>query len=393
MSAIQYIPLSELIESAISGFASGIKDVSGVAQVRMNNIESDGKWNWSQLRRVPTSLAKEKYYVHSGDVLFNATNSPNLVGKAAFFEGFPEPIVFSNHFVRIRPRAERLDGRYLSRWLNTLWTQRVFESGCTQWVNQATYRKDDLLSLTIPLPPLPEQKRIAAILDKADSLRTKRRETIKQLDKLAQSLFIEMFGDPVTNPKSWNLERIGSVVATCHNWNPRRSNIESFDYIDLSSIDKESKSISSVDRYLSNEAPSRARQIVKRGDVLVATVRPNLNGVALVTEEYDGMTASTGYCVLRPAKNKVTPEYLFQWVRTEVFINKMIDVAIGANYPAISDVKVKESILPIPPIDLQQRFASIVTSIENHKTRRQTQLAELDTLFTSLQARAFKGEL
>lgn len=293
----------------------------------------------------------------------------------------------NNHAHVLRPKAS-VDIDYLSLALKHL-DVTPYLTGTTR----AKLTKAAASRIQIPLPPLPEQKRIAAILDKADSLRTKRRETIKQLDKLARSVFIEMFGDPVTNPKSWNLERIGSVVATCHNWNPRRSNIESFDYIDLSSIDKESKSISSVDRYLSNEAPSRARQIVKRGDVLVATVRPNLNGVALVTEEYDGMTASTGYCVLRPAKNKVTPEYLFQWVRTEVFINKMIDVAIGANYPAISDVKVKESILPIPPIDLQQRFASIVTSIENHKTRRQTQLAELDTLFTSLQARAFKGEL
>src|SRR5690625_1752801 len=116
--------LANVVKSASSGFASGAKDPEGVAQVRMNNIETDGGWNWSTIRRVPPNVAKVRYHLSSGDVLFNATNSPSLVGKAAHFDSFNEPVVFSNHFIRLRPATDRLDGRYLARWLNLLWKMR-----------------------------------------------------------------------------------------------------------------------------------------------------------------------------------------------------------------------------------------------------------------------------
>lgn len=105
------------------------------------------------------------------------------------------------------------------------------------------------------------------------------------------------------------------------------------------------------------------------------------------------MTASTGYCVLRPKKNEVASAFLFEWVKTKAFIQTMIDAAIGANYPAVSDAKVKASSIPLPPLDLQHRFAAIVESIERRKARLRSHLAELDALFASLQSRAFKGEL
>jgi len=187
--------LSNVIESTASGFTSGARDPDGVAQIRMNNVETDGGWNWDSIRRVPKTVVKQQHYVQEGDVLFNATNSPSLVGKTAYFDGFDEPLVFSNHFVRLRPTLDRLDGRYLTRWLNLLWQRRVFETRCVQWVNQATYRKQELLSLKIPLPSLAEQKRIAGILDAADALRAKRRDSLAQLDTLLQSTFLDMFGD------------------------------------------------------------------------------------------------------------------------------------------------------------------------------------------------------
>ena len=85
----------------------------------------------------------------------------------------------------------------------------MFTHGCVRWVNQATFRTDDLFRLQIPLPPLAEQKRIAGVLDAADDLRAKRREALAQLDTLLQSTFLDMFGDPVTNPMGWPIARSG----------------------------------------------------------------------------------------------------------------------------------------------------------------------------------------
>ena len=293
--------------------------------------------------------------------------------------------------VGVIPKEENV---YNSRFLQYCLQEKTAELvRKARGVAQLNINGSVLKSTEIPLPPLDEQKRIAAILDAADTLRAKRRQSIAQLDALIQSTFLDLFGDPVTNPMGWKKVKIGDLVNNCRTWNPQKSSADFFDYIDLSSIDKDAKLITEVERYACKEAPSRARQIVESGDVLVATVRPNLNGVAMAKDSHHGMTASTGYCVLRPDLKKVAPEFLFQWAKTKAFIQKMIDVATGANYPAVSDAKVKASLIPLPALPLQQKFAAIVESIERQKTTQRTHLAELDALFASLQHRAFRGEL
>ena len=176
---------------------------------------------------------------------------------------------------------------------------------------------------------------------------------------------------------------IGDYVDKCQTWNPKSSGVGSFDYIDLSSVDKNAKSIVSIERYECSDAPSRARQLVETDDVLVATVRPNLNGVALVNGAHHGMTASTGYCVLRPDKYKLDSRFLFHWVKTGVFVQRMVDVAIGANYPAVSDAKVKASKIPLPALAEQKRIARILDAADALRTKRREALAQFDTLLQS----------
>ena len=176
---------------------------------------------------------------------------------------------------------------------------------------------------------------------------------------------------------------IGDYVGKCQTWNPKSSGVGSFDYIDLSSVDKDTKSIASIERYECSDAPSRARQLVETDDVLVATVRPNLNGAALVNGAHHGMTASTGYCVLRPDKDKLDSRFLFHWVKTGVFVQRMVDVATGANYPAVSDAKIKASKIPLPPLAEQKRIAGILDAADALRAKRSEALAQLDTLLQS----------
>ena len=176
---------------------------------------------------------------------------------------------------------------------------------------------------------------------------------------------------------------IGDYVGKCQTWNPRSAGLGSFDYIDLSSVDKDTKSIASIERYECADAPSRARQLVETDDVLVATVRPNLNGVALVNGTHHGMTASTGYCVLRPKRDKLDSRFLFHWVKTGVFIRRMVDVATGANYPAVSDTKVKASKIPLPSLAEQKRIARVLDAVDALRAKRREALAQLDTLLNS----------
>src|SRR5438067_10470929 len=140
--------------------------------MRMNNVTVEGNLDWTSITRVPATQNQiTKYRLCPGDVLFNSTNSPELVGKTSVFIGHSEPVLFSNHFIRMRVDPTKLDPYYLARWITNLWNRRVFENLCTSWVNQAAVRKEDLLLLNIPLPPLSEQKCIASILARVDRLR------------------------------------------------------------------------------------------------------------------------------------------------------------------------------------------------------------------------------
>lgn len=172
---------------------------------------------------------------------------------------------------------------------------------------------------------------------------------------------------------SWPLVQIDKYVEKVRTWNPAAGAECVFQYVDLSSVDKSRKIIDpdNVAEISSAEAPSRARQLVVAGDVLVATVRPNLNGVAVVPAELNGATASTGYCVLRADEKNLHGRYLFHWVQTGSFVGEMMSKATGANYPAVSDKIVKESKIPLPPLPEQKRIAAILDKADAIRRKRQ----------------------
>jgi type I restriction enzyme S subunit len=186
---------------------------------------------------------------------------------------------------------------------------------------------------------------------------------------------------------SYPLQPIGKYVENIFKWNPKTAEqIEPFLYIDLSSVDKGKKVVDNnlVTEILPNEAPSRARQIVKYNDVLVSTVRPNLNGIALIEEEFDGATSSTGYCVLRPKTDKLSSKYLYYWVQTNSFIRDMMKKSTGANYPAVSDKIIKESVIPLPPLPEQKRIAAILDKADAIRRKRQQAIDLADEFLRSV---------
>jgi type I restriction enzyme S subunit len=150
---------------------------------------------------------------------------------------------------------------------------------------------------------------------------------------------------------------------------PRRET-GSFRYIDISSINRESKQIEDAKELPCDEAPSRARKDIRANDILVSTVRPNLNAVAQVSAELDGQIASTGFAVLRPDPKRIQPRYLFFRVITDAFINDMVAQAKGAGYPAVSDRVVSEHKLPLPPLPEQDRIVEILDQADTLRQQR-----------------------
>lgn len=175
--------------------------------------------------------------------------------------------------------------------------------------------------------------------------------------------------------------KIKDCVEKISNWNPiTEASDEMINYIDLSAVNKDIKKITNVVNIEGQYAPSRARQLVKCDDVLVSTVRPNLNGVAKVDSSLDGATASTGFTVLRSKKDILDSSYLFHWVKTSSFINDMVSKATGQSYPAVSDKTVLSSELLLPPLEEQRRIASILDKADTIRQKRQQAIAKLDEL-------------
>ncbi len=182
-----------------------------------------------------------------------------------------------------------------------------------------------------------------------------------------------------------NLVALGDCTDRCLTWNPAVDDPDGeFDYIDLSSVDKDTKRIEGISPLACSDAPSRARQIVKAGDILVSTVRPNLNGVAIVPSELDGATASTGYTVLRPRSDRADGSYLFHWVKHPEFVSEMVRLATGASYPAVSDKIVRAAMIPLPPLPEQRRIAAILDKADALRTKRREAIAKLDQLLKSV---------
>lgn len=225
MSGWRRIPLGDLAESVDYGVtASASQRPIGPKFLRITDIQ-DGAVNWDS---VPWCDCDERSASDSrlrpGDIVFARTGA--TTGKSFLIRGCPANAVFASYLIRVRLNDAAEPG-FVSHFFQThdYWAQITKSArGLAQpGVNATT-----LKALRVPLPPLPEQRRIAEILDKADALRAKRRAALAQLDTLTQSIFLDMFGDPATNPKGWLREPLTSACHCYSGGTPAKENPENW---------------------------------------------------------------------------------------------------------------------------------------------------------------------
>ena len=256
----------------------------------------------------------------------------------------------------------------------------------------ATLNKSKLNDIKIPYCDVETQKKIVEVLDKAQELIDKRKEQIEALDELVKSRFIEMFGNPLNNPKGFKKVKIKELIDIKIEKSKKVFDSEDIiSYIDISCIDNMSNKIINSNKYNFSEAPSRAQQCIKVGDILISTVRPNLKNIAIVQYELENMVTTSGVTILR-SKN-INKSFLFQYVLTDYFTDEMISLTSGANYPAIKPSDIYNHEIINPPMELQNQFADFVKQVEKLKSQMETSLKELEDNFNSLMQKAFKGEL
>jgi type I restriction enzyme S subunit len=188
-------------------------------------------------------------------------------------------------------------------------------------------------------------------------------------------------------PVGWKRLPLNEICESKPLVNPRKTPSKEFDYVDIASVSNETFSIGETKRLLGSEAPSRARKPIFNQDVIFATTRPYLKSIAMVPKNLDGQVCSTGFCVLRPSP-RVLAEWLFYNAISDDFVRQIIPKMRGANYPAVSDADVLESLIPLPPIEEQRRLVSrideMMEKVQEIRMLRTSALDESIACFPSL---------
>jgi type I restriction enzyme S subunit len=179
-------------------------------------------------------------------------------------------------------------------------------------------------------------------------------------------------------PNGWRWVRLGEVCEPqTGTQDPGSKSDKLFHYVDITSVDDRSKRITAPKTLFGKDAPSRARQLIRAGDVIVSTTRPNLNAVAMVPSELDNQICSTGFWVLR-AYPCLDRDYLLAFVQTKEFVRSLSDLVKGALYPAVTDKQVRSQLIPLPSLPEQKRIAAILheqmAAVERARAAAEAQL-------------------
>ncbi|MCC3473431.1 MULTISPECIES: restriction endonuclease subunit S [unclassified Microcoleus] len=268
----------------------------------------------------------------------------------------------------------------------------------TKGGNQKFVSLSVLRDLVIPLPPLEEQKRIAEILDRAQSLISKRREAIGQLDTLTQAIFIEMFGDPVTNPKGWSVLYFNNLLSmplrnglSPSNIGKVMSKVLTLSAITGSAFDENAWKTSTF------QSVPPITQRVDQSDFLICRGNGNIQLVGkgyFPTQQMPEVTFPDTMIAARILPEVIERQFLQHIWNSSAVRRQLETLARTTNGTFKVNQTMLEGVLfVVPPLPLQQEFARRAEAVEKLKTAHRTSLSELHALFASLQHRAFRGEL
>jgi type I restriction enzyme S subunit len=366
-------------------------DETGIPFLRTQNVSKTGL-NMSDVLYVTHEFHEKlkKSQLFPGDVVLSRVIS-SQINCAVIPNGFG--VANCANIILVRPDAAKLDSEFLNYYLKSEIAQRNLmkrQVGSAQSVVNTSVLK----SWEIPLPPLNEQKRIAAILDKADAIRRKRQQAINLADDFLRSVFLDMFGDPVTNPKGWDVGKFFDISML----NPKAEKYD--DELPVSFVPMPSVSEKS---HILDPSDIRDYSAVKKGftafienDVLFAKITPCMeNGkAAIATNLKNGIGfGSTEFHVFRPQNMDYAP-FIYSLLHLPLFRK----IAANNFSGAVGHKRVPKDFLSsfkliLPPEHLVIKFKNIFETVNESKSKFDSNVEDGEQLFNSLSQKAFAGEL
>lgn len=412
----EIVSLKNVIKYAKSGFASGKQDQSnandGIIQIRPTNLDENGILKFEKNIYVPKNLIETRETLQKGEVLFNNTNSQELVGKTTYFD-LDGNYFCSNHITRILCN-KKIYPQYLMHLLNLYQSKKIFFNTCTNWNNQSGVGLDLLLSYKIPLPPKQNQQQIIDIMDNAYQVKKDKEQQAKGLldsideylldelgivmpaksnNTLENRIFMQSFSnisdtrfDPSYHQKYYqDLEKALQKAKyplvklaeklLINNVLEDIAKYEAINYIDLSSIDKENGIIENI-KNINNNFPSRARQKVCKGDLLVSTLSGSMKAIAIVNNSKENLIASTGFFVIRHT-NGLLKDFLMFLLRINLFQELLKRESSGAIMASINQNKFLNLKIPLPSLTEQKRIANEIRQRQERAKKLQQEAKEI----------------
>lgn len=297
----------------------------------------------------------DKLLMKKGDVLFGRRRAYQKKVGIAPFDG-----VFSAHGMVLRPKADVVDPMFFPFFISSdIFLDEAIRVSVGSLSPTANWK--DLRTLEFDLPSPGKQRELAGILSEAESLKGHYRKLLTTCDDVVKSQFVEMFegkGYPLAPIGELAQSKMPTAKKTYHENDLIR-------YIDISSIDNGAHAVSGYTEVPLGEAPSRAQQCIRKGDLLISTVRPNLKNIAINSLNEDNLVASSGFCVLRC--KGCPPVYMKAIVCGDRFTREMCRLTTGVNYQAIKNADILKYQVPVPPQEAMREFADFAASVDKSK--------------------------
>jgi restriction endonuclease S subunit len=371
--------------------------------VRNTNFHNDFNLDFSDVaqRYIKKSKA-EKLALQKGDILIEKSGGSPIqpVGRVALVDDLPfdKPVVFSNFLQKMEVNKELFLPEYVFVYLQALYKIGYMDFIQNQTTGIKNLRLDDFFKILIIKPSIAAQKKVAlkaiesreeakGLLEKAKTIlasidsfvlgelgieieRERERVTFAIASDEIEGRIDPFFYKPYFKAlkkmiESKNYSVLGELVEFANEtWDQKTVFDNQFPYIEISNIDTSNGEIAKTDFVPVAEAPSRARMIVREGDIIVSTTRPNRGAITPISKEQDGFIASTGFAILRDLKNgKILKDYLFIALRTSLSLQQMEQRTTGGNYPAITIEDLKKIKIVVPEIKVQEKIIAGVKTI------------------------------
>ena len=361
-----------------------------VPRLMVSDVTRDGKFVTPKIDFLTEAGAEKSRPMKKGDFIIAVSGQPGqaliLAIDACIHDGF----------AGLRELDEsKVNKDYLFHFMNA--TKERFSASATGAIFK-NLTTEQIRELEIPLPPLNEQQRIAAILDKADCLSRKRQQAIGLADDFLRSVFLDMFGDPVTNSKGWEVKPLKELTLKIGSGSTPRggkeayldqgiSLIRSLNVHDNKFVHKDLAFISDV------QADKLKNVVIEKDDLLLNITGASVCRATLVDNNILPARVNQHVCIVRAKTEKVLPTFLARLITSSSYKQKLMQIATagGATREALTKQQVESLDIIVPPLDVQDKFLSIVYRVE--KMLKSSELQSQKPLFNSLSQKAFAGEL